>query len=114
MMSETKLQEAELTALVDLIRVVAGIDGDISPEESDEVALIARQVGVEPFWRQFSNSAFRAARKIGIKECAEAVRRRPAQALIYSLLEGLAQADGVDQSERDVLDELRHIWSIKD
>jgi len=111
---ETVLEASEISALIDLIRVTADLDGDITPDESDEIALIAKQVGDEPFWAQVQASAFKAARDIKIEECASMVTRREAQELIFSLLEGLAQSDGVDASERAALDELRHLWAIED
>jgi len=112
MTSDVRLQATELSALIDLIRVVANIDGDITPEESDEIALIARQVGEGEFWERVQSSAFRAARDINVEECAVLVQRRGAQELILSLLEELAEADGVDQAERQTLAKLRRLWVV--
>jgi hypothetical protein len=112
--NDVTLEESELVALADLVRVMAGLDGDITPQESDEIALIAREVGVDGFWAAFDKSTGHSATVADLEKYAAAVKRRPAQELIHTLLEELADADGIDGDQKTVLDNLRHAWALED
>ena len=115
MVSETRdvtLSQPEIVVLARLMHLVVELDDDTSPEESDELVLVARQVGEEGFW-----SAYEAAitpSPNDIADIATQVERRPAQELMYGLLEEVAVSDGESESEGTVLEVLRHAWSLED
>ena len=115
MVSETRdvvLSAPELEALARLVHLIVELDDDTSPAESDEITLIASQVDEEKFWAAFES--VRAASPADLDSVAGAISRRPAQELVYSLLEEVADADGEDSEQRVVLERLRHSWSLED
>ena len=108
---DVELDGDELLALVELMTLVVEVDHDTSPEESDEIALIARQVGEDRFWTAVRDSL---GKEYTVEESAKRVTRRPAQELIVSLLEELAESDGTSDEESTLLESLRHLWSVED
>jgi len=104
------LQPAELDALVGLARVLVGIDEDTSPEEADQLGLIAVEIGEETFWRHMEASYGRALDLDTVLELAGAIQRQEAREAIFALLESLAGADGIEPSETALLDRLRALW----
>jgi hypothetical protein len=108
---EVELTGDELLALVELMHQVVEVDHDTSPEESDEIALIAKQVGEDRFWETVRQTL---GKTFTVDDSAKRVTRRPAQELIYSLLEELAESDGTEHDEQLLLDSLRHAWSVED
>lgn len=104
----TGLHEAELEALAGLVRVMIGLDQDVSEEESDHVSLIALEVGKESFWRHMQ-----AARGVNLDAAlalAKKVERQEGRETVFSMLERLAASDGFDPAEADLLDKLREMW----
>ena len=104
------LQEVELDALVVLVRVMAGLDQDITPEESDQMGLIAMEVGEDSFWRHMQASSSKKLDLDGALALAGAVERPEGREAIFALLEGLASADGFEPDETRLLDKLRELW----
>ncbi len=104
------LHAAELDALVALARVLVGIDDDTSPEEADQLGLIALEVGEESFWRHLKASCEQPLDLERALELAGRVERQTAREAIFGLLESIAEADGVEPAEAALLDRLRGLW----
>lgn len=102
---------ADLIVLAGLLRLMLGADGRLSERELEHADDLPRRLGIGPEeWRSHWD---RAARELpnaqAVREAAAALRGDLRDS-VYEILYRLAEADGIDDSEWDLLEWLDRHW----
>jgi hypothetical protein len=111
-MNIEQLTDDEQLALAGLLVRVAQADGSVSSREIQEIAAVGEETGDSLLFNaafQYAEIRFTNDRK-AIEFAKIAVRRKPAQSIILTVLGDLAGSDGVHGSERQFVDGLREAW----
>ncbi len=109
-MNPTDLTDEEMLALICLSRVMVAADGQLGVEEMEELNEIGMDLGVEAFTRVSKLADAEVNTTERALELAANVDRADAREMILTMLGDLAGVDGVDDSERQFLAEVRSAW----
>ena len=110
-MKLTDLTDEETLALIVLAKALAHSDGVVTNTEMVDLVSLGEVIGMERF-----DAALQAAEPWlrdwdTVFSMADRVERYDARELIYALLEELAKGDGMEATEKNVLNELQRRWS---
>lgn len=106
-----ELEAGEQRVLGGLTRLMLRSDGDFSEEEEVAINRIGEAQGDErALWKLISDSAQAYPSDAQIREAVGVVERAQARALILATLSTIAEADGVDGAETELLQWLRGQW----
>ena len=111
-----KLEEMtapEKQALRSLVRVMVGVDGSYSPEETATLQTAAAELGKEEFWELVSGSGEQELTLDLVQERARKVERSEVRETIYGILFGIAAAGSIVSDEGRILDWLAEAWSLE-
>ncbi|HBQ16890.1 MAG: hypothetical protein RLP09_17605 [Sandaracinaceae bacterium] len=104
------MNPAEWLALGGLIRLMLQADGKVTLRENAAVGDLAIRLGAE-LWTALVRAELELPSMERTREQARLVQRPEIRALIRDALEELARADGLEASERELLDWLDEIWA---
>ncbi len=111
-----KLQDMtgpEKQALRSLVRVMVGVDGSYSPEETATLQRAASELGEEAFWELVSEPGQQELTMDLVKARAREVERPEVRETIYGMLFGLAAAGSIVGEEGRILDWLAATWDLE-
>ncbi len=111
-MKISEMTDVEKLALGSLVRVIVGVDGKYTAEESTGLRQAAEELGEDDFWQVVDDSAHEHHTEEIVKDQARAVDRKEAQETIYGVLFSIATAGSIAREEGDVLDWLAGTWSL--
>lgn len=112
-MKLSEMTDDEQQALGSLVRVIVGVDGKYSPEESAGLQQAAEELGEEEFWQLMDDAGHQRHTEDIIKGQARAVARKEARETIYGVLFGIATAGSIVGEEAAILDWLAGTWSLE-
>lgn len=107
------MNDAEKQALGSLVRVMVQVDGSFSPDESEELADAADDLGAEEFWKLVERAGELDLSEKAVKAAAVGVQRREVQEAIYGVLFSVAVAGSIDARETELLDWLAETWGLE-
>lgn len=105
------LDDAEIAALVALVRAIAEVDDLVTLEESEAISAIAEWVGEERFWNALEMSRTEAQDVSDVGSFADAIGEG-ARRSVLMMLRLLAASDGITARETDALDQIRERWGL--
>jgi len=106
-----ELRAEDLLVLGGLARLMLRSDGDFSEDEEAAINRIGEAEGNErALWKPISDSAQAYPTDAEVRAVVGQVSSPDARARILSILETIAEADGVDSAETELLDWLREQW----
>jgi hypothetical protein len=103
------LTEQEQFSLVVLLKALITADGVVSPAENIEISHIARKLDPHLFKRA-EHIAFNG--REGIQSFLKTVSRQYARDVIYEILLQVAKADGIQDAETRILDDVVEAWDV--
>ena len=109
--SDIELDAREWLVLAGLVRVMMHADGKISVREHGLVGRLATRLG-PALWTNLALAEIRLPDEAAVRSAAARVERPAARALIRAVAEEVAWADGIDDSERALLDWLDALWRV--
>ena len=112
-MKLSDMTDVEKQALGSLVRVIVGVDGKYTPEESADLQQAAEELGEDDFWQLVDAAGHQHHTEDIVKDQARAVERKEAQETIYGVLFGVATAGSIAREEGDFLDWLASTWSLE-
>ena len=112
-MKLSEMTDVEKKALGSLVRVIVGVDGKYTPEESAGLDQAAEVLGVDDFWQVVEDAGHEHHTEDIVKDQARAVERQEAKETIYEVLFGLAAAGSIAREEGDVLEWLAGTWGLE-
>lgn len=103
------MKDDERTAFAGLLRLMTRMDGVLSPQEVASVSALAREIGAPELWSLMNETSLleRADLVVLIDDVRPQMRR-----WIHGILTRVAQADGVDESELELLWWLEDRWEL--
>jgi uncharacterized tellurite resistance protein B-like protein len=113
MQSLSDLTPDEQLALVGLVVHLVDADGQASTEEMIEFREVAVEMGRKEFDAAFRTAKQRFNSKEDAIAFARSVERPWARELILTVLHDLAQADGISDEERALIDAVGGHWGLR-
>ncbi len=110
-MNPQDLTDREALALLCLVRQLVVADGVVTVAELAQMHELGSRLGTEKYARLADAVEGIPATMDAALEVAQGVTRHEAQLLIRSLLVDLAAADGLDDTEADVIDLITEVWT---
>jgi hypothetical protein len=107
-----RLDDAQLNALVLLVRIVAEIDGFVTLEESDAMEAIAEWPGAERFWPAYEESRQVRVDVSDLEAAADNMGAVEHRETVCVMLEQLADTDGSGEAESAAVRRLRKHWGL--
>ena len=106
------LDATERLAFGGLARMMVRSDGSFSEAEEARIEEVAADIGgIGLFWRLVSASAQEHVDdEDKIRETVEQVTRPEARTLIRDIIQKIAEAEGIEDGERELLDWLDEAW----
>lgn len=103
------MTEDEQTAFAGLVRLMTRMDGVLSPEEIATVSSLAREIDVPELWSKMNETSLleRAELVLLIDDVRPQMRR-----WIHGIITRVAKADGIDESELELLTWLENRWDL--
>ena len=98
--------------LAGLVRLIVGADESNSPLEMEEFRAIAEEMGRRSFDIAFREALGEVGTVAQAMALARAVVSPASRQLIFTVLTDLANADGMDESDRLILAELAEVWGL--
>ncbi len=111
-MKTDEMSSEERLALGSLVRIMVGLDGSFSREESAELAEIAAELGEEGFWAAVDEAGQQDLSEEAVMARAKAVQRQDARETIYAAVAEIAEAGSVVGAEGSMLDWLAGEWGL--
>ena len=102
----------EKQALRSLVRVMVGVDGSYSPEETATLQRAATELGKEEFWELVTGPGENELTLDLVKAQAGEVERPEVRETIYGILFGIAAAGSIVGDEARILDWLAESWNL--
>ena len=109
LLSIDSLTEQEQFSLVVLLKALITADGQVSQAENIEISHVARRLDPGLF-RRAETIVFTG--RSGLKSFLRTVTRQYARDCIYDILLEVAQADGIQAEESQILDDVADAWDI--
>ena len=109
----SEMTDVEKKALGSLVRVMVGVDGKYTPEESAGMDQAAEALGEDDFWQVVEAAGHEHHTEEIVRDQARAVERKEAQEAIYEVLFALAAAGSIAREEGDFLDWLAGAWGLE-
>jgi len=106
------MEPHEQLAFAGLVRTLARQDGELSEEATATVAGLAREVGSSELWQLMVEAHEKLPGPSDVCAAAERVTRPEVRRFIYDRLVALAESDGVDVSETQLLGWLARAWDL--
>ena len=106
----TDLHEHEALVLVALVRQLVVADGVVTVAELAQMHELGQRLGVATYARMAGQMAEHPATDAHVLTLASTVVREEARVAILRLLDDVAGADGLDDAETALLDQLRLTW----
>lgn len=107
-----ELTEDETVVFVALLREVIKADNEYSDEERGAVTALSEVLGRERMTAAMKQAQARYSSRAELKDDAKAVGREAARDVIYRTLVGIAESDGVAESEDEPLHWLATWWGL--
>ena len=99
----------ERTTFAGLVRLMTRMDGVFSKEEVQTIAEVAREIGEPELWSLLNQSvSLEHEELMGLVDEVRPQMRR----WIHGILLRVAEADGVDETEQDLLWWLENRWEL--
>jgi len=102
----------ESVVLAAAMRVMMAADGELTTEEWEVVGQLAVEMGFDPkAWEDVWTAATRTlGREDKVRAALEEIRAERTREIVYEVLYRLANADGIDDREWDLLEWLDETW----
>jgi hypothetical protein len=110
-MTLDQMNEEERLALAGLLRMMVGLDGAFTPDESAALKDVAVELGEGPFWKLLES--FDGRKHGDVRALARQVTRKEVQELIYGLLYGVAITQTITSRENELLEWLASTWQVE-
>ncbi|MFT5356295.1 MAG: hypothetical protein ACI9KE_003518 [Polyangiales bacterium] len=104
-----EMREDERTAFAGLVRLMTRMDGVLSSEEVAAVSALAREIEAPNLWSLMNETSLleRAELVLLIDDIRPEMR-----SWIHGVLTRIAQADGIDEAELELLSWLEGRWNL--
>jgi hypothetical protein len=106
------LTREEDLALLGLLKAVIQADKKLSFDENEELKRVATLMGRERFHERVSEAKEMFITLSDIKRYVRGIDRQPARRLIFDLLRQMAQHDGLEPAEDDLMAWLAESWGL--
>ncbi|MEM7447900.1 MAG: hypothetical protein AAF355_06640 [Myxococcota bacterium] len=107
------LNEHEQLAFAGLIRLIVRSDGSFTGPEAKMLGQIAASVGSQLFWKLMRTAQEKLETADDVFMQVAYVTRPEIRLWIYTVLHEIAQCDGVDRREDEVLEWLISTWDLR-
>jgi hypothetical protein len=112
MLEIADLTREEDLALIGLLKAVIQADKELSFEENEELKRIAGLMGRERFHERVGEAKEMFVKLSDIKGFVRKIDRKPARRLIFDLLKYMAERDGINPAEDELMAWLAEVWEL--
>ncbi len=112
-MKLNEMTDGEKQALGSLVRVIVGVDGEYSSEESAGLDQAAAELGEGEFWEVVRAAGRERHTEEIVRAQARAVERPEARETIYGVLFNVAASGAIVREEGQLLDWLAETWGLE-
>lgn len=106
------LNELEELVLIRLLKAVIRADSQLTHHEGAEMKRVAVAMGPARFMERIEQARQLTSRLSDVKAAAVDVKRPEARQLIHSMLTEMAERDGMDPEEQELLDWVAMTWEL--
>ena len=111
-MKLSDMTASEKQALGTLVRVIVGLDGEYSLDESAQLQEAAVELGEDEMWELLRTTGRQHHTEEIVQEQAREVERPEARETIYGVLFNIAAAGSIVKQEGQLLDQLAETWNL--
>ncbi len=111
-MTLAELDEHEKLAFAGLLRLLVRVDGRFSTSEVAAITGLAKEMGSGEFWTLMREAQVEMATTDALRAAVGRVQRAEVREWIHSVLVGIAVADGIDETEDELLHWLSSAWNL--
>ena len=101
--------EDERIAFAGLVRLMTRMDGVLSPEEVVSVSALAKEIAAPELWSLMNETSLLERADLVVLIDGVGAESR---GWIYGVLARIADSDGIDASERELLEWLERRWNL--
>lgn len=102
----------EELVLIRLLKAVIRADNQLSYQEGAEMKRVAVAMGPARFMERIGQARKLSSRLSDVKAAAVDVKRAEARQLIHAMLTEMAERDGMDPEEQELLDWFANTWEL--